>query len=135
MSPIDYSQLPLSKGVPRCLLRHRKQADADAELQRAYRIVEIREDHTCQISGVLLFPFAREEKRRREHHHLVSRRIRPEWRADPKRIVLVSAAIHKLLTANVILVDGTDATKPLVFTWNRHIIAPNREPMRLARVT
>lgn len=122
------------RSVPAVLAKSRKDSEHERKLAKAYAAVNEREADVCQVSGVKLSAASRDEKRRREHHHLKGRNVKPEWVYEPKRIVLVSAYIHKLLQGKVILVDGTDATKPPTFTWNRRLVAPGREPMRLERV-
>lgn len=119
---------------PAVLDKSSKKSDHEKQLAKAYATVNEREADTCQVSGVKLSPASRDEKRRREHHHLKGRNVKPEWVYDAKRIVLVSAHVHKLLQGKVILVDGTDATKPVVFSWNRRLVKPGKEPMRLEKV-
>lgn len=132
--PIDYSVLALPKHRPAVLEKASKASEHDRKLAAAYVVVNEREQDVCQVSGVKLAPVSLNEKRRREHHHLKGRRVKPEWVYQPKRILLVSTFIHKLLQSSSILVDGTDATKPLSLTWNRRIVKPGKEPVRLENV-
>lgn len=120
--------------TPKVLEKHRKESEHDRKLAKAYAAVDTRENNVCQVSGAQLSPTASDPKRRREHHHIRGRNVRPEWVYVPKRIVLVSKAIHDLLTAKVLLIENTDATKPLRVFWNRQIVKPGKEPMRLEKV-
>lgn len=135
---IDYSALAAAGGIPkhrpRVLEIHDKSTAHTRKLAKAYDLVNKRENNICQVSRVTLRPFSVNEKIRREHHHLSSRNVKPEWVYSAKRIILVSRTIHRLLTANVILIEGTDATKTLKFRWNRNMVKPGAEPMRLPRV-
>jgi hypothetical protein len=135
---IDYAAIAaaggIPKGTPSGLAKHQKNTEHDRKLAKAYAVVNDREANTCQVSGAQLLAATKNPKRLREHHHLKGRNVKPEWVYEPRRILLVSKWIHDFLTANVILVDGTDATKPLVFRWNRNLVKPGKEPARLERV-
>ena len=120
---------------PRVLEKLEKEDEHARKLQAAYTAVNLREKNHCQVSGVLLYPTSSNDQRRREHHHLKGRNVKPEWVYEPKRILLCSAFIHALLQAKLIRVEGTDATKPLTFTWDRKRIARGKEPLRLERVS
>ena len=139
MSPIDWPSIAAHGGIPkvrpRVLVKAEKESAHDRKLRIAYEKVNVREADTCQVSGVKLYPFSTNERNQREHHHLKGRNVKPEWTYEPRRILLCSAFIHKLLQSKSILVDGTDATKPLTFTWNRRLVKASREPIRLERVT
>lgn len=136
---IDYSSIAALGGIPkvrpRVLVKAAKESEHDRKLRLAYEKVNGREDNTCQVSGAQLFGTSRSDKARRQHHHLKGRNVKPEWIYDPRRILLCSEFIHKLLQSKAILVDGTDATKPLTFTWNRRMLKPGKEPIRLENVS
>ncbi len=130
---IDTSALPYPKHTPAPVARHWRATANDAKLEHAYRAVELREDNHCQVTGVPLVPKSPNDKRRREHHHLTGRRVRPEWRHRPERILLVSADVHRLLESHALQPDGCDARKPIRFAWNRRIVPAGKEPFRLRR--
>ncbi len=112
---------PIQKSAetPGVVARHnRKQAKVKA-LEDAYEVVNRRDGNKCRATGVLLDPRAADAKRRREHHHLRGRRVRPDWRERPERICLVSTAVHELINASWIDVEGTDARKPLFFHYTK----------------
>jgi hypothetical protein len=121
--------------TPRVLEKSRKESEHDRKLAKAYEAVNQREDNHCQVSGVKLQPKTANQRLLREHHHVKGRRVKPEWVYDPKRIVLCSKFIHDLFTGKVLLLESTDATKPLQLRWNRAIVKPGKEPIRLANVT
>jgi hypothetical protein len=105
---------------PGVVSRRKRRADAAAALAEAYADVDRRENNVCQASGVPLNPRAIDPKYRREHHHIRGRRVKPEWRADPDRICLVSALAHQLITVGFLLVEGDYAPKAR-FHWADHV--------------
>lgn len=128
---IDYSLLKFRKQRPAVIEKAAKASEHERKLAKAYEAVNLREDNRCQVTGVELAPASSNERRRREHHHLKGRRVRPDWIYKPERIVLVSAYIHKLLESNALIPDGSDARKPIKFSWNYRIVKPGKEPIRL----
>lgn len=124
----------IGKGKPRCLVEPYKASLHERKLAAAYALVNVRDENKCQVSGVVLWTKTDDERRLRTHHHLKGRNVKPEWIYQPKRIILVSWAVHQLLTRKVILVEGTDASKRLTFWWNRNLVKAGKEPMRLAKV-
>lgn len=128
---IDYSLFKYAKHTPSVVERHRKDVEADAKLEKAYAKVDARDGKMCAVTGLPLVPFASDESRCLEHHHLKGRRVRPEWVTDSRRIISVSKRVHRLLTANALKTDDTDARKTVRFYWNRRIVKPGKEPFRL----
>jgi hypothetical protein len=111
-----------------------KASEHDRKLKAAYAEVDAREDNVCQVSGVKLSPKTDNPRRLREHHHIKGRNVKPEWVYEPKRIVLCSKFIHDLFTGKALLLESTDATQPLKLRWNRSIVKPGKEPIRLENV-
>jgi len=128
---IDYSLFHFSKGQPLAMVRHRRRAAAATRLQKAYRAVDARDHGFCLVTNTHTVTSTADSKRRREHHHLSGRRVMPEWVDKPERIITVTAFVHDLITAKWLIVHGTDARKPITFSWNRSIVAVGREPFRL----
>lgn len=132
---IDYAAVAAAGGIPKVrpkgLVRHEKGVAKDAALAAAYRKVEIREDNRCRVTGVELLASCRSDKLRREHHHLVGRNVKPEWRHKAERIILVSAYVHGFLESSALLAHGTDARKPITFSWNKNLVQPGKAPFRL----
>jgi hypothetical protein len=120
--------------TPAVIAKGRKKSEHERKLAEAYREVEVREDNVCQVSGVKLQPRTDNPKRLREHHHIKGRNVKPEWVYESKRIVLCSKFIHDLFTGKALILDSTDATKPLALRWNRAIVKPGKEPIRLDQV-
>jgi hypothetical protein len=89
---IDYSVFAavggFPKGAPAKLAKHQKDTEHDRKLAAAYAKVDLREDNVCQVSGVKLEATSANPNRRREHHHLAGRNVKPEWKFEPKRILL-----------------------------------------------
>ncbi len=100
-------------------------------LQDAYAIVNVRDENESRVSGCHLIGASADNRQRREHHHLRGRNVRPDWKYDPRRIMLCSAFEHGLLESGAILVEGDDADQRLVFTWNRELVKPGEEPLRI----
>jgi hypothetical protein len=120
---------------PAVIEKGQKASDHERKLAKAYAEVNEREDNVCQVSGVQLLARASSTRRLREHHHIKGRNVKPEWVYEPKRIVLCSKFIHDLFTGKALILDSTDATQPLKLRWNRHIVKPGKEPIRIEGVT
>jgi hypothetical protein len=118
---IDYSQFAFPKGVPRVVSRHQRKVAKQTALDQAYAVVNARDQNKCRCTGLPLDPRASDPKHRREHHHLLERNVAPERREDPANICLVSKVVHDLINNGYIVVEGTDATKRLVFTYAAHV--------------
>jgi hypothetical protein len=129
---MDSSGLPFPKGQPSVIAKQRRQAARAAMIAKAYDEVNRRDGGRCRVTGVFLFAYSQNDRTRREHHHLQGRCVRPEWITRPRRIVLVSAFAHKLLTANALLPDQLDADKLIIWRWNYRIVKPGEEPLRLS---
>jgi len=116
---IDYSGFAFPKGTPAGVARHQRKAAKADQLAEAYAVVDTRDQSYCRVTGRHTVPAAVDPRVRREHHHLKGRRVMPEWRHDPKRIVTVCKQAHDLITAGWIVVEGLDADKPhgLRFHW------------------
>ncbi len=105
----------------RALTKGKKRREANAALDEAYADADIRDAGYCWVTGRYTQSGAVDARARREHHHLKGRRIRPEWITDPNRIITVCAEAHQLITANAIVVEGTDARKAIRFHWAAHV--------------
>jgi len=119
--------LQFPKGTPRAVTKHRKRVEADAELQQAYADVDVRDAGYCWITGRYTVPGAVDPRQRREHHHLKGRNVKPEWVTKPERIITVCAEAHSLITQGWIVVEGTDARKPIFFHYAAHV-KPSMRP-------
>lgn len=108
----------------------RRKTKAEA-LAAAYEIVNQRDGNRSRVSGCTLLASSPDKHQRREHHHLAGRNVRPEWRDDPRRIILVSAFEHGLLESGALLYEGEDANKRIVFHWDYTRIKPGQEPLRI----
>lgn len=107
----------------------RKQAQSD--LEAAYEIVNRRDENKSRVSGCTLLASSPDPRQRREHHHLSGRRVAPQDRANPDRIILVSAFEHGLLESGALVHEGEDASQRIVFHWDRSRIAVGEEPVRI----
>lgn len=114
--------------------RHqRRKAKAEA-LVDAYAKVDKRDHGSCWVTGRVLSPSAVEPAHRREHHHLKGRRVEPSWVTKPERIITVSALAHDLITRGWIVVEGTDARKPIFFHW-ASFVKPEQKVLVIKRRT
>lgn len=118
--------------TPGVVQRSDRKREKEKQLAEAYAVVDKRDQNRCRATGATLAPAAVDPKQRREHHHLRGRRVRPDWIYRPERICLVSAFVHDLITRGWIEVEGTDARKPLFFSWNDDI-AKGRRPLVIKR--
>lgn len=127
---IDYSVLAISKGTPAKLQKGWKKTAKQAALDAAYEIVNARDKNHSRVTGIELFPNGN-DRVRREHNHIQKRSIAPGLREDPKNIHLCSAYEHYFITTGALLIEGTDASKRLIFHWNRRVVEPGKEPFKL----
>lgn len=119
------------KGSSR-LARRQRRADDEKRLRDAYAEVDRRHGPFCAVTGTR-FKFDSPDPRLiRHHHHLKGRRVRPEWKYDPKRIIPVTAEVHDLIEGGFIDVEGDDATKPMFFHWNEGMMRGRKKPFALA---
>ena len=100
-------------------------------LEDAYEVVNIREGNQSQVTGCFLLAESADSRQRREHHHLRGRNVSPDWKYDPCRIVLCSAFEHGFLESGALDYEGDDATKRIVFFWNRSKVPAGTEPFRI----
>lgn len=129
---IDYSIFAIPKSRSIAAEKVEKAADFDAKLAKAYREVELRDDHRSRISGRPLVASSRNDKDRREHNHLGRRSTYPSLKTAVKNIFLCSTFEHQFLTNNELLIHGTDANKDLRFEWNPRVFKPGmKTPFRL----
>lgn len=98
--------------------RKRRAADAKA-LAEAYADVDTRDGGYCLVTGRYTQPGAVDARVRREHHHLKGRNVKPEWVTRPERIVTLCAEAHQLVELGWIVIEGTDARKPLFCHWTQ----------------
>lgn len=123
--------LAFPKPEPLAIHRAKRKAARETALEQAYREVDLRDQGVCWATGRTTRPGDPDSRVRRDHHHLAGRRVRPDWRHDPRRILTLTAEAHQLVTAGALLVEGDDATKRVLFHWNREIVKPGKEPFRL----
>lgn len=112
------------------LERHTRRRKKERALEDAYAEVDRRDNGFSWVTGNYTEPNQPDPRYRREHHHLKGRRVRPEWVNDPNRIITVSREEHRLIGKGLV-VEGDDARKRIVFTWDRSIIKPGKEPFRI----
>lgn len=109
------------KSTPRGVLRrHRRAQDAKA-LAEAYADVDRRDAGICLVTGRYTVAGAPDARVRREHHHLKGRRVKPEWITRPERIVTICREAHELVTRGWIVLEGTDARRPIFAHWAAHV--------------
>lgn len=106
-----------SDEAPLSVQRQDKRKARQECLEAAYAVVNKRDGNRCRVTGKPLDPAATDPAHRREHHHIAGRRVRPEWREDPDRIILVSRVAHELIERGWIDVEGDDASQPLFFHY------------------
>lgn len=124
---MDYSNLPYGKKAPSVVQRYRKRVDETAALKQAYADVDIRDGGICWVTGRYTQPGAVDPRNRREHHHLKGRNVMPSWVTKPERIITVSREAHALITAGWIVVEGTDARRPIFFHY-ANFVKPHQKP-------
>lgn len=123
---IDYSQFAFPKGAPLKVGRAIRKAKRQGAMQKAYRLVDVRDGSKCWVTRLLLSPGATDPRARREHHHLQPRSTHPERIADPTNIITVSGLAHTLIEAGMIVVEGTTTEKPIRFHWRADVTKEQR---------
>lgn len=120
-----------AKGSGRLDRHERRKAETQALLD-AYAEVDARDGSICRVTGRYTIAGDPDARRRREHHHLKGRNVRPDWVNDAKRIITVCAEAHQLIEGGFIEVEGTDATRPLMFHWNEQAMRGRVRPFRIS---
>jgi hypothetical protein len=132
---IDYSAIEaaggIGKGTSSQLEKGWKAKQFEQDMAKAYEAVNVRDDNRSRVSGKPLLPVSSNPKQQREHNHLIARSLAKSLRTAVKNIFLVSQYEHGFITRNELLVHGTDANKPLKFSWNRNLVPPDKEPFRI----
>lgn len=134
---IDYSGLPLSKGVPRVLAEKAQKNAEEREWSRVCRTVDTRDKRVCQVTGASLVPGAVDAWKALERHHLELRSQNKGRRWTPWNVWTVARAIHQLIHARALLIfarDGRSAKDVREIdhvAWNRRLVAHGEEPCRI----
>jgi hypothetical protein len=119
------------KPLPRVLARRHRRALQDDALAQAYADVDRRDQGRCKATGRHTQPFAVDPRVRREHHHLEPRSVNPARITDASNIITVTAEAHFLITAKVLLVEGTNANQAIRFHWDRTKLPDGKAPFQL----
>jgi hypothetical protein len=119
------------KPAPLAVYRAQRRSQREAALGAAYASVDERDKGICRATGRTTRAGDVDARVRREHHHLAGRRVRPDWRHDPARIVTLCAEAHQLVEAYALLVEGDNADGRLVFHWNEDVVPRGKEPFKL----
>jgi hypothetical protein len=98
--------------------RHTRRKTRKQLLDDAYKEVDSRDGGKCWVTGRMTLKSSPDARNLRERHHLRGRRVKPEWRHDPDRIITVTKEAHDLITLGKIDVEGDDARRPIFFHWN-----------------
>lgn len=126
---MNHPAFALPKGQPAPVRRAQKRAQDEAALRECYADVDRRDGGICQATGRHTVPGSPDARVRREHHHLVKRSHSTALRAEPSNVVTLCAEAHQLVEAGLLVLEGTDATKPLFCHWAAH--APTPRPFQL----
>lgn len=136
---IDYSLLPLSKGVPRALLKRAKAKAEHNEWRRVCATVDERDKRICQVTGVSLASGAVDPWHALERHHLEARSRNRSRRLTAVNVWTVARAVHQLLHAGALQVldkrgrPALDVRQIDHVAWNRNVVAKGDEPCRIRR--
>jgi len=122
--PVRITDAPLWKTPPAPVVKAEKAKDEEKERKRIKKLVFARDKSRCRVCG----------GKAGEMHELKFRSL------GGKRSLVNSIAVcnftgphncHRLLQCLAVDVQGEDANKTLVFSWNRHQIAKSKEPFKL----
>lgn len=125
---IDYSVLKFGKGKPRAITKREKAASAEKQLKDAYAAVDKRDGLIDRVTGKHVIPGSPDPRLTRTRHHMEERSTAPWLKYEPTNIFVCSLETHQLLQSHAIEVEGTDASKRLVFRWNRNMVKVGEEP-------
>jgi hypothetical protein len=112
---------PKFRGLPLVLERQAKKQIREDEEEAFRKEVWRLHANLDRATGQYLKKQAIDPEQRGEVAHLKGRRVRPEWKTDPQRAILLSAFHHALshrvgLTGRKLLeFIGTDSRKPITF--------------------
>lgn len=115
----------------------RKKLDFERELKFAYGLVEQRESFRCLVTGLKLVRSTEDPWRLLTHHHIEARSLAKLRRTEPANIVLLSLAVHKLVTAGLLYLLTETFEKAerfdqiAVVAWNRARVKVGEEPIRV----
>jgi hypothetical protein len=107
--------------APAVVTRAKRRTDKADALKDAYAAVDARDGSKCRVTGRTLKAGAPDARVRREHHHLVERSRDKGLIAEPSNIITVAAEVHALITAGMIVVEGTNADTVLRFHWRADV--------------
>lgn len=131
MGASNWDGLAIPKGPPSVLTRGWKKRDKLSRMDAAFAAVDQRDGMVSRISGKSLSAHTTDPKLLRDHCHLRGRNVDPAHKFDPNKIFNASRYEHKLFDAHAIEVEGTDASKRLIFRWNRNVVPVGQEPFRM----
>jgi len=117
---------PQPKGAPKVIARYRKRVTEQSALKAAYADVDARDAGYCYVTGRYTVAGHVDPRMRREHHHLVKRSQDSTKVSDPNNIITVCAEAHRLIEAGWIVVEGTDARRPLFFHYAEFVEAKDK---------
>lgn len=122
MSAFQKWDKPMQKcaAVPGVVTKHMRRKAKEQALADAYKDVDTRDKGISWVSGKHT-DFSPDPRTHRDRHHLKGRRVMPEWVSKPERIITVTREEHDLITAGWIVVEGTDARKPIFFHYAAHV--------------
>jgi hypothetical protein len=120
---IDYSQLPLSKGQPRVLLKALKDKAEEKHRKDIKAKVFARDKGKCRVCG----------SQADEMHELDFRSLGGKRSLENSIAVCIFRGnnCHRYLQTHAIDVEGSDANARLVFHWNRSMVKKGEEPFRI----
>lgn len=138
---IDYDAIARAGGIPkvrpRALVRDARTRAEAAEWRRVCALVDKRDHHFCQVSGVLLSPNHPNPKRALSRHHLEYRSASKGRRYTVTNVWTLSREAHDLAHASALRIldkDGNDALdvrQIAKVAWNREMVPRGSEPFRI----
>ena len=127
------------KGVPASVERQERKDAYQLELEAAYAIVNVNDHYRCWATGTKLVKQSADPWRVLTHHHLEAQSQNKARRTDPSNIILLSLAVHRLVTRHALVLVTEAGEKPLnrrdlkYAEWDRTRIPVGREPIALRR--
>jgi hypothetical protein len=122
------------KPLPGFIAREDAATAFEKELKWAYGLAEKRAGWTCEVTGARLVRQSDDHYRVLTHHHLVPRSLDKRRRTDPSNILIVSLAVHKVITSGALWLLTAKHEKATTTrnyhhaSWNRARVPKGTEP-------
>jgi hypothetical protein len=131
---IDWSLFEIAKTPPKHLERGWKKREKKERLEAVYALVDARDGEVCRVTGRQLIkglPGSVAHEKWHTRHHMKKRSTHPEDIYNVANIFVCAWQVHQAIEDCLIEIEGDDANKRLIFSWNRRLVPVGSEPFRI----